>query len=190
MIRKIVSTRIGDRPIDGSSSSSRVGRAMSARPDGEHLLLAAGQRAALLLQALAQPREEREHALEVGRRCRPVGCRAKAPSSRFSSTVIRGKIRRPSGDWRDAEPHDAVGGQRVDALAVEGDGAAPRPHGAEDRLQRRRLAGAVGADQRDDLAAAARTATRRAARGCCRSRCGRRRARAAATAHAAASSCS
>ena len=168
----------------------RSGAPSSARPDGQHLLLAAGQRAALLRDALAQPREEREHALEIGRRSPSRSVRAKAPSSRFSQ---HGHAREDPAALRrlgDAEPHDAIGGQRVDALAVEGDGAAPRPHGAEDRLERRGLAGAVGADQRDDLAPARRSARRPRARGCCRSRCGRRRARACALALPATSSCS
>src|SRR5438034_6935458 len=52
---------------------------------------------------------------------------------------------------RDPQAHDAVGRERVQALAVEAHGAPAGPHGAEDRPQRRRLAGAVGADERDDL---------------------------------------
>src|SRR2546425_4558477 len=54
---------------------------------------------------------------------------------------------------RDAEADDAVGAQGIEARAVEAHGAVPRPHEAEDRAQRGGLAGAVGADQRDDLAA-------------------------------------
>ena len=126
MIRKIVSTRIGEQ------AHRRLVEQQQARPrhqraaDGQHLLLAAGQRAALLRDALAQAREEREHALEVGARCRRgrPGRRRRARGSR--ARVIRGKMRRPSGDWRDAEPHDAVGRQRVQAWPLKLHGAAPR----------------------------------------------------------------
>ncbi|MEY9246242.1 hypothetical protein ABIF27_006897 [Bradyrhizobium elkanii] len=54
---------------------------------------------------------------------------------------------------RDAQPRDLVGRHAGDVAAVELDraGAGARP--AEDRHHQRRLAGAVGADQGDDLAA-------------------------------------
>ena len=52
---------IGDRPIDGSSSSSTFGRAISARAHRQHLLLAAGHRAGQLVAALLQAREDAEH---------------------------------------------------------------------------------------------------------------------------------
>src|SRR5690606_38856119 len=48
---------------------------------------------------------------------------------------------------------EPVGLQAHDALAVDGDVAAAHLHHAEDRLQQRRLAGAVGADDADQLAA-------------------------------------
>ena len=56
----------------------------------------------------------------------------------------------------------SFGRQPVDALAVEGDRAlgdlaALGAQQVGDRLQRRRLAGAVGAEQRDDAALAARS---------------------------------
>ncbi len=44
MMSKIFSTSIGARPIDGSSSISSLGPAIERPPDGQHLLLAAGQR--------------------------------------------------------------------------------------------------------------------------------------------------
>src|SRR6185437_1322764 len=51
----------------------------------------------------------------------------------------------------DAERGDEVRGHLVQRLAFEADLAAPRMQEAADRAQRRRLAGAVGADQGDDL---------------------------------------
>ena len=65
MISKIRSTKIGARPIDGSSSSSSFGRAISAAADREHLLLAAGERPRLLALALGEAREEVEDAVEI-----------------------------------------------------------------------------------------------------------------------------
>ena len=155
---------------DGRESHGRLVEQQQARArhqraaDGQHLLLAARERAALLRDALAQPREEREARARGRRRSPSRSARAKAPSSRFSSTLMRGKMRRPSGDC--AMPRRtmrSVGSVSI-ALAVEADGAAPRPHGAEDRAQRGGLARAVGADQRDDLAALARRARQPAQR--------------------------
>ena len=57
MMRKISCTTSGARPKEGSSSSSRRGRSISARRDGQHLLLAAGERAGLLVTPLLEPRE-------------------------------------------------------------------------------------------------------------------------------------
>jgi hypothetical protein len=56
---KISRTISGARPNEGSSSSSRRGRSISARDDRQHLLLAARQRARLLVPALLQAREVR-----------------------------------------------------------------------------------------------------------------------------------
>ena len=98
MISKIFSTKIGASPIDGSSSMSSFGSRHQRPPDRAHLLLAAGQRARLLVLALGEPREEREDAVET--LLMPErSLRWKAPISRFSITLMRGKRRRPSGDW-------------------------------------------------------------------------------------------
>src|SRR5207237_10373456 len=63
----------------------------------------------------------------------------------------------PLEHLHDAAPHDVIRRQMVDALAGQldralGDGAALRGQQAGDRLERRRLAGAVGAEQRRDPA--------------------------------------
>jgi hypothetical protein len=52
---------------------------------------------------------------------------------------------------RDPEARDALGAAPRERPAVELDRAAAA-HGARDRAQRRRLAGAVRSEQRDDLA--------------------------------------
>ena len=58
-----------------------------------------------------------------------LSLREKAPISRFSRTVIREKIRRPSGDLADAALDDLVRRQRVDPLAVQQDLALARLRG-------------------------------------------------------------
>ncbi len=58
MVSKIRSTRIGARPIEGSSSSSTRGLGHQGPAHGQHLLLAAGEGAGKLLLALLQAREE------------------------------------------------------------------------------------------------------------------------------------
>jgi hypothetical protein len=97
MIWKIDSTRMGESPIDGSSRSSTVGRAISARP---------------IASICCSPPESvppfwasRSSSRGNSVRTRPRSCRipsrsvrAKAPRSRFSATLMRGKMRRPSGD--------------------------------------------------------------------------------------------
>ena len=65
MIWKICWTRIGERPSDGSSSSSTLGWRHQGPPDGEHLLLAARERAALLAAPLREAREELVDVLDV-----------------------------------------------------------------------------------------------------------------------------
>src|SRR5690606_11847214 len=54
----------------------------------------------------------------------------------------------------DAALHELVGLEPDDALAVDGDLAGSHVHETEDRLQQRRLARAVGADDADQLALA------------------------------------
>ncbi len=65
MISKLRSTRIGASPIDGSSMSRSFGRAISALPHRDHLLLAARERPRELLPALREQREELVDAVEV-----------------------------------------------------------------------------------------------------------------------------
>ena len=116
-------------------------------PDRGRLLLASGQRRGALV---AQPREHREgldHGLD-----RPA---AGPFALRGDPQVLLDRERREEpptlGDQRDPHLHAAVGGDAGDVGAVEADRARARPVGAGDRTQKRRLAGAVGADQRHGL---------------------------------------
>ena len=151
MASKICLTISGARPSDGSSSSSSRGRP-SAR--GRSPASAARRPTACRRAGRARSlrtREQREHPLEVlPSKC--AGSREAAPICRFSSTVMRGKMRRPSGAW--AMPRRTIScvGSWVMSSPSKTMLPAPRARVAADRHQQRRLAGAVGADQGDDLA--------------------------------------
>ena len=72
------------------------------------------------LMRRSQPREQREHPLEVARR-NGRGSATVAPICRFSSTVMRGKMRRPSGDCAMRSLAISCVGSRGDVAAVEAD---------------------------------------------------------------------
>jgi len=121
--------------------------------DRQHLLLAARQRAARLVAPLLQPREEAEDAPEV----RPdLG--ALRPRPRVGAHVEVFEHRHAREDaaalrrLADAHLDAPVRRDAENVLALEADlSRADRPH-PRDRAKRGRLAGAVAADQRDDLA--------------------------------------
>ena len=74
---------------------------------------------------------------------------------RFSSTVSCGKQCRPSSTWTRPRSTRSDGSMPVDRLVSPQDGAAAdfaalRPEEIGDRLERRRLAGAVRPEKRDD----------------------------------------
>ena len=75
------------------------------------------------------------------------------PSSRFSSTRHLREQPPAFRHQRDAHADAPVRGHRRDVGIAEQDAAAGRQMRAGDRPQQRRLAGAVGADQRQRLAA-------------------------------------
>ena len=118
--------------------------------DRQHLLLATRQCAAALGAAVGEPREQRENALEVGHEMSLVGHR-RADLQVFEHGHAR-KNPAAFGRLRDAELGDLVRRQRSDIAAGEADAAVVRARIAEYRHHQGRLAGAVGADQRDDLA--------------------------------------
>ena len=71
-------------PSEGSSSSRRRGRAMSAAADGDHLLLAARERAGQLPPPLAQDREHARTRASSVSRARPRAPRRGSSPSRGS----------------------------------------------------------------------------------------------------------
>src|SRR5213592_1272715 len=148
-MRRISRTTSGASPSDGSSSRSSRGRSMSAR-DGQNLLLAAGERAARLLLALGEHGEVAVHALEVLRDTAAPAPRVGAQAQ----VLLDGEVHEraaPLGRVADAEPHQVFRRAPVDALPREADLARRADHAAH-RAQRRRLARAVGAQNRGDAA--------------------------------------
>src|SRR5262245_34541548 len=120
----------------------------------QHLPLAARQQPAEAILQVGQPRKELVDEVLAPA---PLGRR---PARDRRKKVLRhgqiGKHLVALGDEHDAAAGDLVRRQIVDALALERDGALgdARVVDAEeagDRAQRRRLAGAVGAEQRHDL---------------------------------------
>ena len=89
---------IGDRPIDGSSSISSLGRLIIARPMASICCSPPENVPAGWARRSSRIGNSVERRVQVALACR-LSLRANAPSSRFSSTVSRGKIRRPSGEW-------------------------------------------------------------------------------------------
>ena len=172
---KICLTIRGARPSEGSSSSKQLRAPHQRAGDGQHLLLAARQRPGALharrffstgnsVQTLSRSWSKQSGSLAM-----------MAPICRFSNTVMRGKMRRPSGDC--AMPSQAMAwvGNCGDVAALEHDAAFAGARPAENGHHQGGLAGAVGADQRDDLAREdlearhhAAPAARRSARSPCR----------------------
>src|SRR5262249_47991515 len=118
--------------------------------DRAHLLLAARQRAGELVLALAQPRKQGEDFVE------PRGA-AGAIARAQLEVLAHGQGRKelaPFGNVRDAAGDHVGRWAPVDALPLELDAATAQRQQAADRAQRRRLARAVGSNERDGLARA------------------------------------
>ena len=147
-MRPICCTITGASPSVGSSSSSRLRAGAQDAADRQHLLLAAGKLGALAPAPLLQVREQLVDLVDAtGRRARPA-----AAACRFSSTSRLEKMPRSSGQNASPEAGDPVRGQ-IDRLgAIEEHRTFALADDAHDRLQRRGLAGAVAAEQGDDLA--------------------------------------
>ena len=114
----------GARPSEGSSSISRRGRAISARPMRQHLALAARQRAGELRAALLQAREDREDLVHA----RALVALAGAPAVEAAEQQVvfdrhlaeqlapLGHQRHAARDHRlDAGPRDALARERAAA---------------------------------------------------------------------------
>ena len=122
--------------------------------DGEHLLLAARQRAAGLVAPLRQNRKIDEHLVE--QRLAPVLGDAMAVEA--GAQVLHDREQAEDAavfrHVTDAEAGEPVRRQAGDGIAVEHHGAVARPHQAHDGFQRRAFADAVAAEQADHFAGA------------------------------------
>ena len=134
-------TTSGARPSDSSStrSSSRLGRERAG--EREHLLLAARQ----------QPGAAPEQRLQLGEQRRARTLHVAAAQLQVRRRVERRDHRALLGDEAEPAPHEPVQ-RHAGGLAQHAHVAVERRQLAREREQRRRLARAVRAEQRDDLA--------------------------------------
>src|SRR5207245_10630983 len=123
--------------------------------DREHLLLAAGERLARLLDPLAQAREVMEHLVEAlaSDRGRPVAGGRQAELEVLAHAEP-GEDPAIFRDEADAEPRDLVRGASREIDALELDRAAPGLEEADRGLHQGGLAHAVAPQERDRLAGA------------------------------------
>ena len=122
---------------------------------GQHLLLAARERAAGLLEPLAQAREDVEHAVEVAR---DTGLVAAGPGAE-AEVLAHGEVAEdaaPLGHLGHAEPHTALGGRAPRGRGRRGSRGRSASSMPGDGPQGGRLPRPVGADEGEDLALADR----------------------------------
>ena len=149
---KTVSTRVGERPSDGSSSRSTSGAATSARPIASCCCWPPESAPAWRSRKSASIGKSSYAAASGSEPLRRR--RAESPSRRFSSTESSPKMRRPSGTSAIPARAIASGERPRTDWPDEADVPGRRRDDAHDRVQRRRLAGPVRPDQADELAAA------------------------------------
>ena len=141
---------------DGREAERRLVEHEETRPaheragDRQHLLLAARKRAAALCKALLEPGKElchtRQVLLEMSRAIN-LGAHLEIFQHRHAPEDAP-----PFRRLRDPEARDRVCFEPRDVLAGEADRSLSRPRIAADGHHQRRLAGAIGTDQRHDLA--------------------------------------
>src|SRR5262249_42873925 len=113
-------------------------------------LLAAGERASLLPPPLGEPREIAIDALEIGADLRAVA----ADIGAEAEILLDAELHESAAAVRymgNAEARDLLGREARDVASAEPEGALPLHH-RRDRPQQRRLAGAIGTQQRGDAA--------------------------------------
>ena len=146
---KMMSTRVGASPSVGSSSSNRRGVAHQRSGDRQLLRLATRQVAGGRRPPVGEDAEQLSDLIEtppaVGlRRCDPCE----------PEVLLDGQVAEDPPPFRHHHHAHPRACRRVapgDVVAVEANGAARRSEQSGDRVQQRRLAGAVGTDEGDDL---------------------------------------
>ncbi len=96
MMSKISCTRMGARPMEGSSSMSRRGLLMRARPMAS-ICCSPPERVPALWPSRSFRRGKRSKTISSESAISLASLRVKAPISRFSRTLICRNTRRPSG---------------------------------------------------------------------------------------------
>jgi hypothetical protein len=129
----------------------QLGFAHQGAADRAHLLLAARKRAGGLPPALCQDREQLVDAFEVGAQCIAVTL---AVGAHQQVVADAHRTEQPAAFRHVGDParDHVVGREFAEIFSVELDRARPCPQDAGDCAQQCRLAGAVGADETDDLA--------------------------------------
>ena len=135
----------GARPREGSSSSISSRLAGERPPEGEHLLLTAGEQPGATIGEVGERRE-----VPVG------GLGVESLAERGEPEVLGDgepeEEAAPFGHVGDAEASPGVGRASGQIVAGEADRAGERAHDARDRSQRGGLPGAVRAEEGDHLA--------------------------------------
>ncbi len=141
----------GRKPERRLIQKEKGGPGHEGAADGEHLLLAAGERAPRLAAAFGQDGKKLEHIVHVLAHALDVPAQKGAEVQIFLDAHI-GKDETPLGHLGNAEHDDFMRRKFVDGPAVPEDLPAPGAQDAADGHQRGGFARAVGADERDDLA--------------------------------------
>ena len=150
-----VCASIGVRPVSTSSSSSSFGSVASARATSSRRF-SDGIRSLASTSARAARPAELQHLMRLAARLAHHG----GADQRADDDVVDDRHGLEALDHLEGAPDAALAAlrrrQARDVLAVEPDRAFGRRQHARDQVEQRRLAGAVRADQADDLAAADR----------------------------------
>src|SRR5690606_14003338 len=130
-----------------------LGAVHEGAADGQHLLFAARKERAVLMLALLEDGELIEDLFETPPALGSVGDREAAELEVLAHAEAAQDVA-PLGDVHDPRWGNVVGADRRDGPALEQDAAGAGAHQPGDGLERRGLAGAVGAEESHDLAAA------------------------------------
>ena len=149
MMSNTCSTRIGDRAHRGLVKHHQFRPAHEGAAHRQHLLLAAGQRSGGLLPPLLKPREPLIDRLKIV--LRDGAFCERAHLQIFHDGHLQ-ENPPPFRHMRQTRPDDFVRLCFCDIASVKNDRTCFRAQKARYRLQNSGLAGAVGADERHDLA--------------------------------------
>ncbi len=138
-------------PHRGLVEHEQLGAREHRPSDREHLLLAARERASQLPCALLEPRNHRVDLVDFARDLLIVIARERAHQQVFVHRQP-GEDAAAFGAQRNAQPDERVRRRPCDVLATVEHAPARRLDEAGQRTERRGLAGAIGADQRDQFA--------------------------------------